>query len=119
MPGPRGDDVRLKWDAQQQHVPDDIENLVTNELVFEPQRLLGNDFVATNDNGAIQRTTANLPKLQQLFDVLVDRERPGRRDLGLIDLGIDRERKVLRVDPTIVGGGAGDLQRVARKCDDR
>jgi hypothetical protein len=36
-------DVGLQGQAEQHDVPDDIENLVTNELVLKPQRLLRQD----------------------------------------------------------------------------
>ena len=54
MAGARGDDVRLERHAEQENVADDIEDLVADELVLEAQRLLRDDLVALDDDGAVE-----------------------------------------------------------------
>ena len=92
-PGPRGDDVRLERHAEQHDVADDIEDLVAHELVLEAQRLLRDDLVALDDDGAVERAALDLAQLEQLLDVLVDREGARRRDLRHVDLRVDRRAK--------------------------
>ena len=119
MPGPRGDDVRLERQPEQHHVADDIENLVPDELVLKAQRLLGDDLVAANHNGAVQGTPTNFPELQQLLNVLVNREGSRRRDSRFIGLGIDGQRQILGMNAPVVRRRARNLEFVTRQRDDR
>ena len=116
---PRGDDVRLERQAEQHQVADDVEDLVADELVLEAQRLLRDDLVALDDDGVVETAALDLAQLDELLDVLVDREGAGGGHLRDVGVGIDREREVLRMDAAVVGRGAGNLQAVGRQRDDR
>ena len=119
MPGTDRDDMGMERPAEQQDVADDIQNLVTNKFVGKAERLFRDDLVPLQNDGAIETPTLDLAHLDQLLDILIDRERPGRRDLGRVDFRIDRDRKVLGMDAAIVGRGAGDLQLIGRQGDER
>ncbi len=119
MAGARCDDVRLERHAEKHNVANDIEDLVANELVLKAEAFLGENLVALDDDGAVERAALDLAELEQLLDVLVNRERARGGDLRHIDVGVDREREMLRVNATVVGRGAGDLEFIAGQRDDR
>ena len=118
MTGARGDNVRLQRHAQQRDVTDDIQNLVAHELILKAQAFLRNDLIALDHDRAIERAAFDLAELEQLLDVLVNRERPRGRDLRHVGIRIDEQRQMLRVNAPIIGRGAGDPEIIRRQRDD-
>ena len=75
-----------------------------DEFVGETERLLGEDFVAFEDNRRVERATLDLAHLDEGLDVLINREGAGRGDGGDVVLGmVEFDGKVLGVD----AAGAG------------
>ena len=112
------DDVGLETDAREDDVAEDIEDLVTDELVLEAQGLLADDLVALEDDGGVERAALDETLLDKAFDFLVDGERAGRGNLRFVGLRVDVDGQVLRVDAAVVGGRARDAQSVEGQGDD-
>ena len=112
--GSRRHDMRLQRHPEQHHVAPDIENLMPHEFILKSQRLLRENLVAFDDHRAIERTALDLTEFQQFFDIFVDRKRAGGGDLRDIGIRINRQRKMLGMNPTIVGRRAGNFQFVTR-----
>ncbi len=119
VPRTSRDDVSFQRQAEQHDVADDIQNLVTHELVFEAQRLLRHDLIALDHDGTIETATLDLPQLHQLFNFFVDRECARSGDLRNVRVRIYIEREMLCVYAAIVSRRARNAQRVARKRNDR
>lgn len=118
MAGANGDDVGLDGDADQGDVSDDIEDFVANEFVLKSKGFLGDDFVSLDDDGGVEGAALDEALFEQFLNIFVNGESACRSDLRLIDLGVDVDGHVLGVNPSIIGGGAGDPQAVVGEGDD-
>ncbi len=118
MPGANSDDVGAQGATEKGNVSEDIENLVADELVFESQWLLGQNFVAFDHNRTVEAASLDFSEFEQLLEVFVDGEGACRGDLGDIDIRVDFQREVLCVDTPVVGGSAGDLECIAGESYD-
>ena len=112
-------DVGVEAAPQKGDIAQNIEDLVADELVFEPEGLLGEDFVPLDDDRAVEAATLNFPEFEEFLNILVDSEGAGRGDLGDVGIRIDIEGQVLGVDAPVVGGSAGDFQGLTGEGDDR
>jgi hypothetical protein len=56
--------VRLQRHAEERDVPDDVQDLVADELVLEAERLLREHLVALDDDGGVERAARILPSLR-------------------------------------------------------
>ena len=66
--------------ADQCKIPEQIENLVTHELIRKPQRSVVQHPVSREHNRILQRSTANKTAGLQFLNFVVEAERPCRRD---------------------------------------
>ena len=64
----------------EREVADHVEDLVADELVLEPQRVVEETGLA-EDDGVVERAAQRQPLLAELLDLLQEAERPRRRDL--------------------------------------
>ena len=78
VPGAMRDDVADDRMADERQVADDVENLVTDELVLEPQRV--QHAGVANDDGVLERAAQRQAVLAQHLHFLQEAERARRRD---------------------------------------
>ena len=113
--------------AHQSKVADDIENLVSDEFVLEPQRGVQDARFSQND-GVVERSSERQSLLAEHLDLLQEAEGARRRDL--VDeylfahpqcARLIPQQRVIEADAVghaeVVGGIQGDPLAAARKQD--
>src|SRR2546427_3092499 len=114
MPGAVRDEMADDRMADEREVADGVENLVADELVLEPQRVVEPTRFAQHD-GVLERAAERQTVLAQHLDVLEERERARRRDLlherGLGDTDGPRLMAEQRM---VVADAVGDLEVIRR-----
>jgi hypothetical protein len=113
------DEVPEGGASQQIEVSDEIKDLVADELVVEPERLLVQDPLRLDHNGVLQTPAQDHAARPQRVHVALEHERARRRDLLHEDFLVDVVRRVLRAEVgVVVFDGEGDAEPVVRQPDE-
>ena len=100
--------------AHQREVADDVEDLVTHELVVEAKGVVEHARL-TEDDRVVERAAKSETALAQHFDFLQKPERAGRRDVFDEALFADLHRARLVPQQRVIEADAvGDLQLLCR-----
>ena len=93
---------------------DDVQNLVSDELVLEPQGAVEHTGLAQHD-GVVQRPAQGEPPSTQHLDLLQEAKGPGRSDLVDEDVLAHPHRAGLVTQQRVIEADAvGDLELVGR-----
>ena len=113
VPGPVRHDVPDDGVSDQREIADDVEHLVTDELVLEPERIEHTGF-AQHDR-VVERAAERQAVLTERLDLFEETERTGRRDLLAERLFRDPHRPRLMAQERVIEADAvGDLEVVGR-----
>ena len=113
------DDAGLQPGRKQREIADDIEDLVTDELVLIPERFAGENGVATDDDGVLEAATLDETLLHERFHFLVEYEGAGLGDfLGVVAF-VEVPVEVLRVLAGVVRVRTVHFEIVARPGGDK
>src|SRR6266568_9240629 len=103
--------------SQQGQVPDNVENLMADKLVGKTEAGFVEHAFFGQDDGIIQRATADQTGLPQSLDFLDETERPCRSNVAGERSIVQRQaavlpsnQRVLEVDQTINFKGVGRLE---------
>src|SRR5262249_33742253 len=98
--------------SDQREVADGIENLVPDELVFEPQRVVEHAGLA-EDDGVIKRATERQAVLPQHFDILQEGKCPRWRNLFNEALFGDSDgARLMPEQRMVVADAIGDFEMI-------
>src|SRR5260370_21795492 len=95
VPAPLSRYASQQRHAQERQVTDDVQNLVTDKLVGKAQPRFIQHAVSGQDDGVIERSSANQVRPSQCFNLLDKSKRPGRSD-------VPRKRTVIQGDPAML-----------------
>ncbi len=109
-----GNHVAENAAAGEHEIANNVENLVTDELVLEPQRLLGKEGFTADDDGSFQRATFDEPLLHERGNVFVINKGAGRRDFFFVNLRGDLGRVELGKPSVGSHVRAGDAELLVR-----
>src|SRR6266851_38292 len=98
--GLAGADVPVERTPEQLEVADEVEDLVANELVAEPQRT-GQDPFLVEDDRVVEASAPREPARAHPFDVAGESEGARRGDARRVLLGPDRHGQLLPSDDRV------------------
>ena len=113
-----GVDMGLDPRREQAEVADDVENLVTHELVLVAERFAREDGVAADDHGVFQAAALDQALLHQRLHLLVKDEGAGLADVFPVIARLRVPGPILRVFAEMVRVGAADLEAVGGPGDE-
>jgi len=113
VPAAMHDEMSLNRMADEREVADDIQNLVTHELVFEPQRIEHGGLA--EDDGVFERAAQREPALTQHLDFLEESEGARGRDLVNERALVQIHRFLLMTEKRVVEADrVADLESIGR-----
>ena len=112
MTGSDRDDMAVEGAPGQGKVPDDVQDLVSHELVGKAERFLAQDRFAPDDQGIFKASPLDQTLFHQVLHVLVVDKGARGSDLVGKDFGCDLKRQILGEAAVGAHLGAGNAEPI-------